>query len=319
MIAAIPPTLAAALFVPVPRDEKVPASKWRDVRLSMSEVMPHLAAGGNLALRVGRDSGAIVDADLDCTEALELADLYLPPTDAIFGRASKPRSHWLYVSKGAVYATFGDPVDGSTLAELRADGRDGGAHLTIIPPSITSGEPRHWENGAIEPAVVDAAVLQRRMAWLAIGCLVSRHVSRHAAQRPGPDLPAILWEADRQLGRAAYRWLGEPAPDEPRRSPKPRAQMSDEELDLAAIVAAISNTFCWEEWNRLGMAIYGASGGSDEGFVAFDDLSSRSPKYRPYAVRERWRNYAKSPPSRIGLGTLIHLARQAGWQRRRAA
>ena len=71
--------------------------------------------------------------------------------------------------------------------------------------------------------------------------------------------------------------------------------MIGEELDLAKLVAAIENNFTWEEWNRVGMAIYGASGGSEDGFIAFDDLSARSPKYNPHAVRERWRNYQKLP------------------------
>jgi hypothetical protein len=142
-----------------------------------------------------------------------------------------------------------------------------------------------------------------------------RHVSEYAARRPGPDLADLLWEADHNLGRAAYRWLGKPAPDEPRRYPRPRREMTNEELRLDEIVAAIPNRFSWEDWNRVGLAIYAASGGSEEGFIAFEDLSARSPKYDPRAVAESWRNYRRSPPNRIGIGSLVHLAREAGWQR----
>jgi hypothetical protein len=279
------------------------------------EAQQHIARGGNIALRVG----PIVDADLDSREALELADIYLPQTGAIFGRASKPRSHRLYRAAGAVYAAFADPTDGTMLAELRAEGRDGGAHLTLIPPSITGRERREWVGETVEPAVVGAAILAHRMVLLAIGCLVMRHISEHAARRPGPDLPDLLWEADPALGRAAYRWLGKPAPDEPRRYPRLRSEMNREELDLAEIVAAIPNAgLGWVEWNRIGMAIYSASGGTEDGFIAFDDLSARSPKYEPYAVRERWKNYGRSPPNRLNLGTLVHLAREAGWRRNAA-
>jgi hypothetical protein len=303
-------------FVPVPRGEKAPRCLgWPDIRLSPDELQRHLDSGGNVAMRLGPASDDIVDADLDCSEALVLADIYLPATQAEFGRASKPRSHRLYIAPGAIFASFADPTDGSMLLELRADGRDGGAHLTLIPPSVTDGERREWRGDTITPAEVDAAVLARRMAWLAIGCLTLRHVSEHAARRPGPDLPALLWEAEPVLGRAAYRWLGEPAPDEPRRYPRPRSAMSREAIDLAELVAAIPNNFDWVEWNRLGMAIYHATGGAEDGFIAFDDLSARSPKYNPHAVRERWRNYRQSPPSRIGLGTLVYLAREHGWRR----
>jgi hypothetical protein len=95
--------------------------------------------------------------------------------------------------------------------------------------------------------------------------------------------------------------------------------MTNEELRLAEVVAAIHNDFDWAEWNRLGMAIYAASSGSEEGFIAFDDLSARSTKYQPQTVRERWNNYRRSPPSRIGIGTLVHLASQCGWRRKTTA
>ncbi len=320
MSGRLPPALDGAQLVPVPPGEKAARSKgWPQIRLLPAETQEHLASGGNVAMRLGRASGDLVDADLDCIEAMALAPIYLPATGATFGRPSKPSSHRLYRSPGAVYASFADPLDGSMLLELRADGRDGGAHLTLIPPSVADGERREWHGDAIEPAVVVAAVLARRMTWLAIGCLTMRYVSEHAARRPGSDLPMLLWEADHALGHAVYRWIGEPAPDEPRRYPRPRSEMSREEIDLAELVARIPNAFDWVEWNRLGMAIYAASGGSQDGFIAFDDLSARSPKYDPHAVRERWANYHRSPPSRIGLGSLVHRAREAGWRRRGAA
>jgi hypothetical protein len=311
----IPRALAEAQLVPVPAGEKAPRSKgWPDLRLSAEQAAQHVAHGGNLALRLGQSSGDLVDVDLDCHEALALADLYLPPTGAEFGRPSKPRSHRLYVARGASYASFADPSDGSMLIELRADGRDGGAHLTLLPPSVADGERRAWHGATVEPAKIDAAVLARRMGWLAIGCAVARHVSEHAARRPGPDLPDLLWEGDRALGRRAFHWIGRLAPDERPPDLKPRRQYTNSELRLEEIVAAIPNDCGWEAWNRVGLAIFAASGGSQLGFVAFDDFSAKSPKYDPHAVLERWNNYRRSPPSRISLGSLVHLAREAGWR-----
>lgn len=309
----IPAALAGVQLIPVPPGEKACRIRgWPDIRLTAEEVQQHLAAGGNIAVRL---SGGLVDADLDSTEALALADLYLMPTGAEFGRRSKPRSHRLYVAPGAVYASFADPTTGEMLIELRADGRDGGAHASLLPPSVTSGERREWHLEDVEPAVVDAAVLTRRMGWLAVGCLTMRYISEHAARRPYHDLPDLLWEADPALGRRAYHWVGRLAPDERPPDLKPRRHYSTSELRLEEIVAAIPNNCSWDDWNRVGMAIFAASGGSELGFVAFDDFSSRSPKYDPYAVMERWRNYRRSPPSRISLGTLVHLAREAGWRR----
>jgi hypothetical protein len=200
------------------------------------------------------------------------------------------------------------------LFELRADGATGGAHMTLLPPSITDGERRRWQTDIIAPTALDPRVLLRRLAWLAVGCLVMRYISASTAQRPGPDLAHLLWEWDRELGLAAYRWLGEPDPDAPQRCPRLRRELSQRDLDLAEIVAAIPNDCGWEEWNRIGMAIAAASGCSGEGFILWDKFSAQSPQYDPAKVKERWRNYRRSPPSRTGIGKLAALAHKAGWR-----
>lgn len=144
-----------------------------------------------------------------------------------------------------------------------------------------------------------------------------RYLSEYAARRPGPDLPDLLEEAEPKLGEIARRWVG--YRDEPRGIPKPRHKMTNEELRLEEIVAAIPNhALSWDEWNRIGLAVYAASGGSDEGYIAFDAFSARCSKYDPYETKARWRHYDRSPPNRIGVGTLVHLARQNGWARRDA-
>jgi hypothetical protein len=298
-------------IVPVPGGQKRPIIKgWPDREFGLADV----SDGTNVAIHLGRRSGDLVDCDFDCEEAIELAPLYLPETGAIFGRKSKPKSHWLYVAVNASFETFVDPIAQQTLLELRADGRDGGAHITLAPPSIADGERREWFGDAIEPAVFDARALRICMARLAIGCLTMRYVSEHAARHPSSDLLDILWEFDPELGRPAYRWLGKPAPDAPRWTPKPRHERSERDVALDELARAIPNTADWHQWNAVEMAFYAASVGSDEGFIAFDHWSAKSRKYDPHAVEDRWRNYRRSPPSRIGIGTLIHMAHQAGWK-----
>jgi putative DNA primase/helicase len=79
-------------LVPVPAGLKHPIlDEWPDLQFGITDLDPK----GNLAIRLGRRSGNLVDADLDCEEAIELAPFYLPPTGAVFGRKSKPRAHWL--------------------------------------------------------------------------------------------------------------------------------------------------------------------------------------------------------------------------------
>jgi hypothetical protein len=81
--------------------------------------------------------------------------------------------------------------------------------------------------------------------------------------------------------------------------------------DITAALELIPNDDLeWEEWNRLGMAIWRASGGSPEGFKAFDGWSQRSDKYDADETRFRWNHYYASPPDSIGFGTLVYEARQ---------
>jgi hypothetical protein len=289
---------------------------WPDFRSGLQDMPRLFGHGENVAMIVGSKSGDVVDIDLDYTEAIALADLYLPATRAEFGRSAKPRSHRLFIAPTATFEAFSDPIAKDTLLELRADGRDGGAHLTLLPPSTTAGERREWHGDVIAPTAFEAWALRRRCAYLATACLVAKYVSEHAAQQPGPDLPRLLWEFDHELARPAYRWLGLLDPDAPRRHPPRRNQLSHHEFDLAEIVHAIRNEIDWNGWNNVGMAIFAASGGSELGFVAFDDFSAKSAKYDPHAVEERWRNYRRSPPNRIGMGSLVHLARQCGWSPR---
>jgi Primase C terminal 2 (PriCT-2) len=286
---------------------------WQHLVVSTEEVERHLAAGGNVGAIMGSLSGDLVDTDLDCQGCIDLAPIYLPPTPARFGRASKPNSHWLYRSPGAVYEQFSDPLTGEMLVELRADGRDGGRHQTLMPPSVADGERREWEADAGPPAAVDARVLRRRVAYLAVGALIRRYISPSASERPSPDMLSLLWEFDRDLAIPAYRWFDKQTPDQPRRYPKPRAEQTATERDLADIVHAIANTCDWIAWNAIGMAIY-AVDGSEHGLVIFDDFSAKSPKYDPHKTKARWRHYDRSPPSRTGLGKLAALARKHGWK-----
>jgi len=137
---------------------------------------------GNVGIKLGCRSGGLVDVDLDSAEAVELADIYLLETDAVFGRRAKRRSRRLYISPEAVFEAFTDPIKGDRLLELRADGQTGGCHQTLVPPSVTGRERREWVGGGIEPAFADARVLRQRCVYLAIGCLVMRYVGETAAR-----------------------------------------------------------------------------------------------------------------------------------------
>jgi hypothetical protein len=69
------------------------------------------------------DKFGSADVDCDCSEAITAARELLPETGLIFGRQSKPFSHFFYRSDPpARTAQFIDPLDQSTLVELRGGG-----------------------------------------------------------------------------------------------------------------------------------------------------------------------------------------------------
>ncbi|WGD55250.1 hypothetical protein QA641_16050 [Bradyrhizobium sp. CB1650] len=112
----------------------------------------------------------------------EIASAVLPKTPAIFGRASKRQSHYLYntslasaFERGAV--PFKDPESKRMLLELRIGGGDKGAQ-TVFPGSVhESGEPIKWETEG-EPAQVDPDELLCRAGQLGALCLLARYWPR---------------------------------------------------------------------------------------------------------------------------------------------
>ena len=72
----------------------------------------------------------------------------------------------------------------------------------------------------------------------------------------------------------------------------------------------------WEYWNKVGMTIWASTDGSEAGSVAFHDWSTKSPKYDKVKTEARWQHYFRSPPTKLGFGSLVYRARQhsPGWQ-----
>ena len=146
--------------IPIPGGEKAPCVKgWTKLRISKNDLHKHFRDGDNVGLLLGEPSGGLVDVDLDATEAIAVAQSFLPPTGRRHGRRSKPNSHlWYIVEPTTLTAKFND-VDGASLVELRSTG-----HQTVVPPSIhPSGERIFWHKAGT-PSRAGAETLHRDVA-----------------------------------------------------------------------------------------------------------------------------------------------------------
>ncbi|MDX2154678.1 MAG: bifunctional DNA primase/polymerase [Bryobacteraceae bacterium] len=176
--------------VPVPSRSKGPILEgWQRLAINMESASQYFSGQSqNIGVLLGDTFGS-TDVDCDCPEAIAAARELLPETGLIFGRRSKPFSHYLYRSDPPVRTQqFHDPLDGKTIIELRGLKSDGTVGLqTVVPPSIhETGEQVRFEQGFDGlPANIDADVLVSTVRKVAAAALLSRHWptkgSRHQA------------------------------------------------------------------------------------------------------------------------------------------
>ena len=151
---------------------------------------------------MGPASGDLTDVDLDCVEAIMMAQAYLPATHSIYGRASKPRSHYLYTCHDAENKAFTQLNDDNAkvIVEIRMGGGGKGAQ-SVWPGSIhPSGELYRWDEDG-DRAEVAYADLKAAVTKVAVGALLMRHWpdlgARHdAALTLGGFLSRTGWTAD---------------------------------------------------------------------------------------------------------------------------
>lgn len=171
--------------VPIPTGEKGPRIKeWQNLRLEESALRDAFTQRtGNVGLVLGEPSGWLVDVDLDCPEAIELAEKYLPATGAVTGRTGRERSHWWYICEGCETARYRDPEltnGAATTVELRSTGLQ-----TVVGPS-THPDGSTYETLTGEPTTVPAALLQLAVEGLHEAVLKERgHEGRNSPQDSG--------------------------------------------------------------------------------------------------------------------------------------
>jgi hypothetical protein len=94
---------------------------------------------------------------------------------------------------------------------------------------------------------------------------------------------------------------------------------ADPELVASALEFVPNRDLEWLEWKRILLAAWRATNGSPVAFKAIDKWSRKSSKYDADTTKNQWDKIAKSPPSKIGAGTIFKLASDNGWERPRRA
>jgi putative DNA primase/helicase len=156
--------------IPVhPLSKKPKPNDWQNRRSEDNDPNEY-SEDSNCGVVLGDASAGLVDIDLDCDLARRLAPYLLPPTGWVFGRASAPRSHYLYRVNGDSGRGRKFDVGRKKFAEYRANGQ-----MTVFPPSIhESGEPIEFEVSG-EIGTSTQARLHESLLLMAICAVVIPH------------------------------------------------------------------------------------------------------------------------------------------------
>ncbi|HJQ32944.1 MAG TPA: AAA family ATPase [Pyrinomonadaceae bacterium] len=159
--------------LPVPYRSKNPNFEcWQNFTVTEADLSRHFyGRQQNIGVLLGKASGDLTDVDLDCDEAVKLAPYFLPAIGAIFGRQTRPRSHWLYASPIPSKVSFIDPISGKRLIEVLTNGQQ-----AIFPGSThkDTGELVEWHKDG-DPARISEADLLAAVKLMAAATLLAHN------------------------------------------------------------------------------------------------------------------------------------------------
>jgi len=82
---------------------------------------------------------------------------------------------------------------------------------------------------------------------------------------------------------------------------------------LAALLECLDPDMGYDDWCRVGMALYNETHGSDEGLTLFDSWSSGGDKYKgARETSKKWGSFKLDHPNPLKIGTLIFMVNATG-------
>lgn len=168
--------------MPIQPGTKMPiGDDWNAKRYNHPDIEQAFADKQNIGLMLGDPSNGLVDIDLDCEEAKELAPHYLPPTPAITGRGKNAASHYWYIAPGLRTRQHRDKGTRASIVELRSTGGQ-----TLVGPSVHPDNDLYDELTQ-EPATVSAPMLDACVQALADAVMAKRYGDNWRAKLERPS------------------------------------------------------------------------------------------------------------------------------------
>ena len=164
--------------VPIHPSSKKPkgGEDWNKLIVTQESIIKHFRAGDNVGALWGEPSAWIIDVDLDWDESTLAAPRLLPET-FIYGRYSRPGSHYLYRAMGATTRKWIGPKKGVIL-EIRSTGTQ-----SVVPPSMHPDKERYEIDHEVSIVDITAAKLRVALDRLAAVSVLAREYpdsgSRH--------------------------------------------------------------------------------------------------------------------------------------------
>ncbi len=165
--------------VPIrPRMKKPRGDSWQKLRLTKATIPDYFQENDNVGGLWGKPSGWVIDVDLDDEHAADVAEFLLPRT-VVYGRKSRPETHFLYICKGVKTHKWKGP-NKEMLVEIRSTGSQ-----SVLPPSVHPDKERYhvddWNDE--EFTAIPRLKLMRYIDEVSAGALFARHYpedgSRH--------------------------------------------------------------------------------------------------------------------------------------------